>query len=128
MTHSALVALNVFAWTGALMIAIYALLGCDRSYLLYLGVGFLSLSLTLVTPVGLCWISSLLVVIIFVVALLEGIRDTRERLAKYRREEREREEAFSEFQLAIAHKDKLEPRQNEQESARENGEQPALDG
>lgn len=88
-------------WTmigiGLPFILAYYLLGAQRSYLLYLGIAFLALGASSIIREDLRWVPLVLVYAGFVMAALDGAREMRTRLDRWRREARDRELAFAEL-------------------------------
>jgi hypothetical protein len=75
----------------------------NRRYLLYLGISFLLLGISLLTPTQYRIVPMLMMLFAFVLALVTSIRSTKERFAALRHAQRNREQAFSEYLEAVAH-------------------------
>ncbi len=92
---------------GISSVIFFWLTGVRRFYLLYLGIGFCGLGISLFFSVQLPRIIALLVTLYsFVIAVIESIKDTKEKLAAFRKEQQDREIVFAEFQAAIIENEK----------------------
>jgi len=98
---------------GLPLIAAYFLLGSRHSYLLYLGIFFVALAMSLFTPSTIRWLPLLLAIAAFLWAVVDGVRASQTRLLHMREDLRTREEAFAEMvQLEAAREKKLRGKQN----------------
>lgn len=107
-TPSPIAAFITLGVLGIGVILAYLLLGRTRSYLLYLGVAFLLMGMTVMIAARPLRVTFLLLALAsFVVAIIDSISDTRERIRRYREELRRREESYSELLHATAKKQRL---------------------
>ncbi len=91
---------------GASSFIIFWLSGARKYYLLYLGFGFCGLGISLFFSVQFMRYTALLLTLYsFVVAIIEGIKDTKENLIALQKEQTERETAFAELQSALIAKE-----------------------
>jgi|GEM_PF-2397438 len=97
--------LQIFTWSSTACIAAYLLLRCRRGYLLYLGAGFTCGALLLITTGILFWVAAVITPLLFLLAFITGAAEMKERLRAFRAEQREREEAFVEYQLTLIKRD-----------------------
>jgi len=97
--------LHLLTWTGAAFIAAYLLYRCRRGYLLYLGAGFICGAVILFSTGLLLWLAVAVMPVMFILAFINGAGEMKERLRLFRVEQREREAAFAEYQLALFKRD-----------------------
>ena len=119
MSSAELVTVHIFLWASVALILAFLIFGRQRSYILLLGVTFLGVDACLLTgdkPFlrGFC---AALTLGVLVMAFIEGGRDSKERLAKFKAEQRDREEAFAEFQMALIKKEQEGQEQAEKDNA-----------
>lgn len=95
---------------SAVFVLLYFMLGA-RTYCIFLAFAFTALGLTLVFTVpGIRYALIAFAAIAIVLAILDLVRDTRERIGKLRQEHLEREEAFSDLLQELAkHPDTAPP-------------------
>ena len=98
---------------GLMLAFVYLALGRTRLYLLYLGLAFVIAGVgTLIGGLA-ATVFFLVALALLILALLDGIRDSRERWIRLQAEGRVREEAFSAYQAAIARKEAEEEARRE---------------
>lgn len=90
--------------SGGLLLG-YLLLGRTRAYLLYLGLAFLLLGISLMLPGYWRWASLLGTLVLTALAIRSAYQDTQQRMGRFRREQQERERAFGEYLEVLAHQD-----------------------
>ncbi|MHB9133293.1 MAG: hypothetical protein ACYDBB_19665 [Armatimonadota bacterium] len=100
--NAANAAMIIFILIGASLIGAYLLLGRTRSYLMYFGLAsfFIGMSVKAGGPLRILLL--LLTVAAFVVAVIEGVTDSKSRMAQFREESEEREKAFGDYMQALA--------------------------
>lgn len=94
---------------GGLLVVAHFLFGQIRTYLLFLGIAFVIVGLSLLTPPPMRWAPLLLALAAFVFAVVDSIQFTKARLKKMREEQADREAAFGEYLKAIAESEEEEP-------------------
>lgn len=97
--------IGLFVILGIGLALAHILLRRTHGYLLFLGIAFLAFAISLPLHSNLRWIPQLVALIAVIIAVREGILDTRERLQHFREEQEERAAAFGEYMEAIAHAD-----------------------
>mgnify|MGYP001382297785 CR=1 FL=1 len=90
---------------GACVLAFF-LFGRSRGYLLYLALAFCALALSLRLPSLFSLMAAVVALVGFILALIDGTREMKERLARHRQEQREREEAFAIYMEELARLEK----------------------
>lgn len=110
--RQALPALLILAILGGGLLLGYLLLGRTRAYLLYLGLAFLLLGISLLVPDSWRWASVLGALGFIALALRSAYQDTQQRMWQFRREQQERERAFSEYQEILARQDDADHHEN----------------
>ncbi len=103
----AITAKIILFFLGTMSFIVFWLSGTHKYYLLYIGFGFCSLGISLFFNKQFFVIAALLLTLYaFVIAIIEGIKDTKTRLANFRKEQEGREIAFAEFQAALIENEK----------------------
>ena len=103
--------LHLFTWTSVACVVAYLLFRGQRSYLLYLGAGFMCMALIVLIDgitrgeVITRWVVIIITPLAFIMAIVEGYSDMKERVRQLREEQREREKAFAEIQLALVQRE-----------------------
>lgn len=82
---------------GIIFAALYLLLWSQRRYLLYAGVAFIILGISLILLAPLRWVVVGLACLAFIYAIILGVRETSAGLRTLQEENREREQAFAEY-------------------------------
>jgi len=103
--------LHIFTWSSVTCILAYLFFRGHRSYLLYLGAGFMCVTLVLLSAGITRWIVGFATLAAFIMAFIEGASDMQERVRKLREELKEREQAFSDLQLALIEQEKAREEQ-----------------
>ncbi len=112
------IALDILALIGVVLVIAHLLLGYTHGYLLYSGFGFVMLGLSMVfTKDPFCLTLQLASILLFLLGLLESFNASKDRLVQFRAEQRDREEAFAEFLTAVTKKEALEERQQQEKAA-----------
>jgi len=96
MSLAHIAAIVTFTLTMLLVISFFLTSG-RRYYLLYLGFAFAALGVSIFIPGLLRVLPILMAVATFIMAILDGLRETRERLEAFRAQQRDRETAFAQL-------------------------------
>ena len=103
MEPTTLIAIGFFVLAGICLLC-SGLLKPRRRYLPWLAIVFFAQGIGLCKVGKSLWIPLLIALVAFIIAVIEGVRDTRKRLQKWQADERDREQAFAEMMTAVAKK------------------------
>lgn len=108
MEPAARVACTILSGIGGILVLVYLLQGLRRSYLMFLGLGFIALGVALALPKSLL-LTLAVALALFIMGFIDAVRDSKARLRKFRADQQQREEAFADMMQAIAKKEAEPP-------------------